>query len=71
MHVPPTSPSGSCFADASAARQAIDMALPMIERALADPQVCGSGFLYIVVMDPALGPAEASFEDAVLEAMEG
>ena len=66
MHVPPTSPSGSCFADASAARQAIDMALPMIERALADPQVCGSGFLYIVVMDPALGPAEASFEDAVL-----
>lgn len=58
--------AGSHFADASAARQAIDMALPMLEAAIRDPQVCGSGFLYIVVMDPALWPADADFPDAVL-----
>lgn len=57
---------GSHFADASAARRAIDMALPMIESAMKDPQVCGSGFLYIVVMDPGLSPRDAEFNDAVL-----
>ena len=31
-----------------------------------DPEVCGSGFLYIVVMDPALQPGEIPFGDAVL-----
>jgi hypothetical protein len=62
----PTRLTGSHFADAAAARQAIAMALPMIETAIADPQVCGSGFLYIVVMDPGLGPGEADFADAVL-----
>lgn len=63
-----TTPShrGSRYADADAARAALDMALPMIEAAMRDEQVCGSGFLYIVVMDPALGPADARFEDAVL-----
>lgn len=63
-----TTPShrGSRYADAGAARMALDMALPMIEAAMRDEQVCGSGFLYIVVMDPALGPAEARFEEAVL-----
>ena len=57
---------GSAFADAAAARQALDMALPMIEAALPDAQVCGSGFLYVVIMDPALGPAQTSFDAAVL-----
>ncbi|HEV7914282.1 MAG TPA: hypothetical protein VGP22_10970, partial [Albitalea sp.] len=57
---------GSHFADADAARQAIALALPMIEAAMKDPQVCGSGFLYIVVMDPGLHPGEANFADAVL-----
>ncbi len=42
------------------------MALPMIEAAMQDPEVCGSGFLYIVVMDPGLQPGEADFADAVL-----
>jgi hypothetical protein len=56
----------SCFADADAAAQALAMALPMIEPQMRDPEVCGSGFLYIVVMDPALSPAEASFDEAVL-----
>lgn len=66
MTRPTAGPAGSCFADASAARAALEMALPMIERAVPDKTVCGSGFLYLVVMDPALRPGEASFEDAVL-----
>jgi hypothetical protein len=59
-------PLGSHFADAGAARQAVTLALPMIEQAIRDRHVCGSGFLYIVVMDPALGPADARFDDAIL-----
>jgi hypothetical protein len=58
--------AGSQFADLDAARQAIAMALPMIEIAVKDPEVCGSGFLYIVVMDPGLHPGEVDFADAVL-----
>lgn len=57
---------GSHFADADAARRAITMALPMIESAMRDREVCGSGFLYIVVMDPGLTPRDADFADAVL-----
>ena len=59
-------PRGSCFADAAAARLALQLAAPMIEAALPDREVCGSGFLYIVIMDPALGPDEVDFEQAVL-----
>lgn len=58
--------TGSHFANADAARQAIDMALPMIEPALRDPSVCGSGFLVVVVLDPGIAPGQASFDDAVL-----
>lgn len=58
--------TGSHFANAAAARQAIDMALPMIEPAMRDPSVCGSGFLVIVVLDPGIAPGHASFDDAVL-----
>lgn len=57
---------GSCFADVGAARQAIEMALPMIEKAMLDKEICGSGFLHIVVMDPAIGPRDAPFERAIL-----
>ncbi|UUX94187.1 hypothetical protein [Aquabacterium sp. J223] len=56
----------SHFADRSAAERALQLALPLIEPLMAVPEVCGSGFLYLVVMDPALGPAEARFEDAIL-----
>ena len=59
-------PRGSHFADADAARRAIAMTLPMIESAMLDREVCGSGFLYIVVMDPGLTPRDADFSDAVL-----
>jgi len=61
-----TTPTGSVFADALAARRAIELALPMLEPAVRDASICGSGFLYIVVVDPALRPGECGFEDAVL-----
>jgi len=59
--------TGSHFADRTAAEQAVRMALPMIEQAMQDERVSGSGCLAIVVMDPALGPADGvDFDDALL-----
>jgi hypothetical protein len=57
---------GSHFAGVDAARQAVALALPMIEPALREPGVCGSGFLVIVVLDPALKPGDCPFDEAVL-----
>lgn len=57
---------GSHFADRQAAEQALALTLPMIEAAMADPMVSGCGFFYLVVMDPALTPADCPFEEAVL-----
>ena len=57
---------GSRFADESAAHQAVALALPMLQQAVHQPEVCGSGFLAIVVLDPGLSPADASFDSAVL-----
>jgi hypothetical protein len=42
------------------------MAMPMIDAVMADKEVVGSGFLYIVVMDPGVAPGEIPFGDAVL-----
>lgn len=57
----------SVFADAAAARRALEMALPLIEPLMSQADVVGSGFLYIVVMDPAVDPAAgADFDGAVL-----
>jgi len=62
-----TTPSGgSHFAGALAARAAIEMALPMIEVAINDPAVCGGGFLWIVVMDPARSTLDSRFEEALV-----
>lgn len=58
--------SGSFLINRDCAARAVRMSLPMITEAMKDNQVCGSGFLYIVVMDPALRPYNASFKDAVL-----
>lgn len=58
--------SGSFFIDRDCAERAVRMALPMIEQAMQDESVCGSGFLYLVVMDPALHPGNATFRDAIL-----
>jgi hypothetical protein len=42
------------------------MVAPMIEAARADHRLVGSGFLYLVVMNPALAPGDAPFEAAIL-----
>uniref|UniRef100_C6BLV3 Uncharacterized protein n=2 Tax=Ralstonia pickettii TaxID=329 RepID=C6BLV3_RALP1 len=57
----------SHFAGAHAVRRAVEMAMPLITQAMARPQEVGdSGFLHIVVMDPARSPGDGPFEDAVL-----
>ena len=57
---------GSHHVDRALAQRAIALALPLIDNAMRDPQHGDSGFLHIVVMDPALGPDHCSFEDAIL-----
>ncbi|WP_263769555.1 hypothetical protein [Propionivibrio soli] len=57
---------GSHYLTEDVANRALDLVAPMIEVARDDRSVVGSGFLYVVVMDPALPPGEARFEDAVL-----
>src|SRR3954452_21468703 len=52
--------------DATLAERAVDMARPLISEAMRNPAFGDSGFLHIVVMDPALTPANASFEEAIL-----
>ncbi|MDS1139732.1 hypothetical protein RE432_04745 [Pusillimonas sp. SM2304] len=57
---------GSALADKSAAKQAVDLALPMIEKGIASRTLGESGFLYIVIMDPGLRPEHCDFEQAIL-----
>jgi hypothetical protein len=57
---------GSWYADRACAQRAIEMALPAIEAAVARRDVSGTGFLSIVVVDPALAPGECTFEEAIL-----
>jgi len=54
------------YATVQAAREAIDMALPLIETAMQHKHVGESGFLYIVVMNPLAHPHQCRFEDAIL-----
>lgn len=58
---------GSCYADADAAREALDLVRPMVEAMLRDARICGAGSCCVVVLDPALTPTSGtSFHDAVL-----
>lgn len=57
---------GSWFADVAAARKAVDMVLPLIDAAMKDSAVGESGFLHIVIMDPALAWGAAPFEQSIL-----
>ena len=59
-------PAGSAFADRTAAELAVELMLPMINAGLQSKTLGDSGFLYIVVMDPALRPEHCPFEDAIL-----
>lgn len=58
----------SVFITRDIAEQAVRMALPMIETAVAakDPKLGDSGFFHIVVMDPSLPPGTCAFEEAIL-----
>lgn len=58
--------AGSYFINRHAAEKAVCLALPMIQEAMKHKEVGESGFLYIVVMDPLLGPTTCSFEEAIL-----
>lgn len=58
--------AGSYFIDRDAAEKAVRLSLPMIQEAMKLKEVGESGFLYIVVMAPLLGPATCSFEEAIL-----
>jgi len=62
----PAGPGRSLFADERAARQAVGMALPLIEKAMQDKAVGESGFLHIVVLDPAAQWGVDDFADAIL-----
>ncbi|MDB5581221.1 MAG: hypothetical protein JWR80_6397 [Bradyrhizobium sp.] len=58
---------GSYFATKETAAAAVRFALPAIEAAMRQPKLVGdSGFLHIVIMDPAIEFGEAAFESAIL-----
>src|SRR4051812_36406720 len=52
--------------DRELAAQAVAMALPLLEAAMRHPEYGDSGFLHIVVVDPAAAPADAGFDEAIL-----
>lgn len=56
----------SYFIDLAAAKAAVQYSLPTITAAMQDKNVGESGFLYIVVMNPARPPQMAAFEEAIL-----
>lgn len=57
---------GSVFADRQAAIETIEILRPMLVAALGNSAIGESGCLHVVIMDPALTPAEATFEEAIL-----
>lgn len=57
---------GSHYVNRETARRAVQLTMPMIEAGLADRGLVGSGFLYLVIMDPGLPPGTAAFEGAIL-----
>jgi hypothetical protein len=57
---------GSYFIDRDSAEKAVRMSLPLITEAMKQKEVGESGFLYLVIMDPVLTPANSSFEEAIL-----
>lgn len=59
-------PAGSFYLTPEMAQKAVGMAAPMVEAGMRDSRIVGSGFLYLVVMDPGRPPGEASFEEAIL-----
>ncbi|AJC22391.2 hypothetical protein [Pandoraea pulmonicola] len=58
--------NGSHFADREAAIEALELLMPTLLSAMHNDTVSQSGCLHIVVMDPAMGPDVATFEESIL-----
>lgn len=56
----------SHLADRPTVDAALRMTLLMVQPAAKDPNVCGTGFLHMVVMTPGLTPGQVPFEDAIM-----
>lgn len=54
------------YVDKATAQRAIALVAPMIEAARSNVRIVGSGFLYLVVLDPCAVPGEVSFAQAIL-----
>ena len=52
--------------DRRLAAKAVELAIPLIENAMKEPRYGDSGFLHVVVLDPAARPGRDSLEDAIL-----
>ncbi|WP_051361705.1 hypothetical protein [Solimonas soli] len=63
---PPAVARGSACADSRAAECAIDLAAPLLEAAACHTAINQSGVVHVVILDPALTPANATFEQAIL-----
>lgn len=57
---------GSHYVTEASARRAVELARPMVETWRRNSNIVGSGFLYVVIMDPALRPGDCTFEEAIL-----
>lgn len=52
--------------DREIAAHAIELARPLIEQAMLDGQYGDSGFLHVVILDPAKGAQQCAIDDAIL-----
>lgn len=59
-------PAGSHLVDAAAAARAMLLAAPLLEALARNHGINQSGVLHVVVMDPAMSPRDAVFEQAIL-----
>ncbi|BAL24930.1 hypothetical protein [Azoarcus sp. KH32C] len=66
MHEAHRTPIGSHYVTQALARQAVALVSPMIDAAMQDRSVVGSGFLYLVIMNPGMPAGSVPFDEAVL-----
>ena len=52
--------------DRDVAAHAVELARPLIERAMLDKQYGDSGFLHVVIVDPSRSAKDGSIDDAIL-----
>ena len=59
-------PAGSYWLDRDTAKKTVSMLRPFLLQAMTVSEIGESGFLYIVIMDPAITSSESTFEEAIL-----